>query len=238
MSVAFGSIGIATTPTAANDPISVPYPSGIVKGDPLILAVVNGNPVDYTTPTGWTVQQHNGNVLSDTGGSVMTKVADGTESGSLSVSEVGTPADVNMGVMLRYTNYQGTTPVGTSSIAVSSSSSTSSPAHTTLSPVPGSSAMVVRFFLWAENTGSPGSSFTAPGGGWTTRANIITNITSGTLFNCGIVVQDKLAGTDDQTCTCSAAGAWIVVDIVITAGFPARPLSVPYRTSIQRSAIF
>jgi len=224
VAVAFGAIGIDTTPSAANSPVRVPYPSGIVAGDPLLLAAVNGDPTGFTTPTGWTLAKGNSSVINDTGGAVYTKIADGTESGSLSVTKSGTN-NMCMACMVRYTNYSGS-PIGDSEIAVTASTaSTSSPARTALSPVPGANDMVARFFLWAEDANGTGRSFTPPGSGWNTRMNALTNVSSGTLFNCGIVMQDKVNGTDNQTCTCSATGGWIVIDVAIAAAPIIQPLT-------------
>jgi hypothetical protein len=214
--VAFGAVGsIPATPftTAAATSMAVPYPSGIVTGQPLILAAMNTSPVAWNTPSGWLLKESNASVNADLSFYVFTKIADGTESGSLTVSHTGSA--VNAGAIVRYSGCDAVSPFGDTASNVSGSATTGpSPAPGTLSPAPGTSDMVVRFWGTAQNSGATGGSMTNPGGTWNTRLNLYTNVGS-SAFNGGIVIADKINGTDSQTITCSPSSGWMVVDVVL-----------------------
>lgn len=74
--------------------------------------------------------------------------------------------------------------------------------------------MVVRFYAYAQRSSSTGGTLSNPGGTWTTRLNLVSNIAA---FNCGLVVADRISGTDNQTITSDVAGAFMVVDVALTA---------------------
>ena len=112
MAVAFGSIGAVIAGTTS---LSVAYPASISAGDLLVLHIANKyDPNGPSTPSGWTPQKQQsggaGASGTDTGvmfATVYTKEADGTESGSLSVTI--TSGNSSAGVMARYTKAGGTT---------------------------------------------------------------------------------------------------------------------------------
>lgn len=107
--VAYGSAGAVDPGT---NTLIVPYPAGIAAGDLLVLAIANKYPPNGpTTPTGWTLVTNGqasggagaaGNDSGNVYATVFVKVADGTETGNLTVTV--TSANVSLGRMFRYTN--------------------------------------------------------------------------------------------------------------------------------------
>jgi hypothetical protein len=89
--VTYNNIGVGGTTTTAD------YPTGIAGGDLLVLCIVNKYPANPpATPSGWALQgQASGGsgVSGPSAGQVLTtvftKVADGTETGSLTISVPG-----------------------------------------------------------------------------------------------------------------------------------------------------
>lgn len=110
MTIAFVASGALASGSTS---LSVAYPAGLSSGDLLLLCVVNKYPVNGpSTPSGWTlVAQKSGGVGAsgaDSGSvysTVFSKVADGTESGSLSVTI--TSGNSSLGRMLCYSNATG-----------------------------------------------------------------------------------------------------------------------------------
>jgi hypothetical protein len=164
-------------------------------------------------------------VLSDLGIVCYTKAATGSESGTLTVSNGGTPGVEHI-CILRYTGNNTTTPFGSSALAVSTSTSTTSPTNGTVTPGPND--MVVRCYAIGQATASTSGTVTFPTGtAWTSRINFFTVTSSHT--NVGCIVVDKIAGIDTQTVTANATGAWGIIDIVIQAPSVAVPSSfMPY----------
>lgn len=220
MAITFGSVGsYPASPFTQNGATSmaVPYPSGITAGEALILCAANSSPDAWTTPSGWTSVESNSNVLTDLSVAVYTKVATGAETGTLTVTH--SAAVPIAGCIVRYPGVSAS-PFGDTANAISSvDTGTTSPTNGVLSPAPGASDMVVRFYTWAMRGSSTGATLTNPGGTWSTRLNLMTNA-SGT-FNVGIVVADKIAGTDNQTVTSNVAGAFMVVDVALVAAVAA-----------------
>ncbi len=108
MTVAFGSIGnFATGPTS----LAVPYPASIAAGDLLVLCIASKAPADVpTVPSGWTLPPNCqasaglGSPALNAGpalGTVLTKIADGTESGNLTLSIPN--ANASVARMMRFT---------------------------------------------------------------------------------------------------------------------------------------
>lgn len=103
--VQYGGNGGAVT---ASTSLSIPYPTYIQSGDALVCSIVNKYPANGpTTPAGWTLaaQATGGSGASgvDAGSvytTVFTRIADGTESGNLTVTV--TSANVSTGVITRY----------------------------------------------------------------------------------------------------------------------------------------
>ena len=108
---------------------NVNYPSGIASGNMLILHVFAHetsavNPPTITAPTGWT-ESRNDSIAKATS-AIFYKIADGTESGSVSLSVFGEGSETYLGVIYRFSNASSITSLTTAS---SSASSTSMPAN-------------------------------------------------------------------------------------------------------------
>lgn len=110
MAIAFVASGAQATGSIS---LSVAYPAGLASGNLLLLCISNKYPTNGpSTPSGWTlVAQKSGGVGAsgaDSGqvySTVFSKVADGTESGNLSVTL--TSANSAVGRMLCYSNATG-----------------------------------------------------------------------------------------------------------------------------------
>src|ERR1041385_2007993 len=110
MSISFGTQSSASATGTTS--LSVAYPTGIVAGDLLVLPISSKYPTNGpVTPTGWTLLPDaqasggHGSSGTNTGNVYMTvffKVADGTESGNLSVSIPS--GNAAMARMYRYTS--------------------------------------------------------------------------------------------------------------------------------------
>jgi hypothetical protein len=217
--------GIGTAPASLTQaPAStcvVPYPTGIVAGDTLVLCVADSAPTTVSTPSGWTSAKTALSVNGDLSSYVFVKNAAGTETGNLTVS-MGA-SSVAIGVMLRYSGGPGTSNAaafgGTAS--ATQNTGTSSPAAGTLSTAPAAVDQVVRFYTASQITQSSSGTITAAvPGNWNTRASIITKNTS--TYNVAVVAADQFDAVDNQTIT-SQSSAWAVIDIVIKAATPATP---------------
>lgn len=204
-----------TAATAAS--MAVPYPSGIAANDCLLLVAANSQPISFTTPSGWTLLQSNAAINTNVASVyVWQKIAAGSETGTLTVSESNSTVANLAGAILRYNTVPTTGQVAASIKTNSTSGGTTSPAGGTLSPAPGATNLVVRIYVavaTANHAGSAASS--APGGTWVTRLNLITE---GTAFPAAIVIADKTQGTDTQTVTASNSSGWMVTDISLVAG--------------------
>lgn len=110
--VAFGSAGAVDPGTTT---LVVPYPGGIAAGNLLVLTVGNKYPPNGpATLAGWTLVT-NGQISGGAGApggdsgtvyaTIFVKVADGSETGNLTVTLTG--ANSSMGRMFRYTNAAG-----------------------------------------------------------------------------------------------------------------------------------
>ncbi len=113
--ITFGAIGSITA--TSDNSFSVAYPSGISAGDMLVLLVANKQPQNssHSTPSGWTAPANYHAVTSDIAGAadqgnvemlVFLKEADGTESGSATVSIGGN--NVSYAAIARYSKSPGT----------------------------------------------------------------------------------------------------------------------------------
>lgn len=218
MAIAFVNVGFAQSSTNGNS-LAVPYPAGLAAGNSLLLGIGNNIPKDYVLPTGWALVQGNASVGSDLGFDVYSKVAAGTETGSLTVTiNSGVGTGLHSGIMVCHSGVAAS-PFGASNLATNGGGASTSPALTALSP--GANDWVVRFYLYAADSASTGVTMSSPGGTWVTRKNQITNISGDFATSC--VVADKQAGTDSQTITASATGAFAVTQIILVAGAASTP---------------
>lgn len=201
--------------TASATTLAVPYPASIVTNNVLLLAMCNSNPASYVTPAGFAVVKSSNGGLAGLGSLYLfSKLAAGTETGSLTVT-AGNACE-SAGAFVQYGNV-AVSPFGASVITVGGSSLTTSPAAlTALSPAPAATSMVVRCYGWAQNTSSTGTTITNPGGTWVTRKNFASSVSG--EFNAGIVFAEKVNGLDNQVITASNSGGWGVIDVEIKTG--------------------
>ena len=115
MAIAFGSAGARTNITVAGTSWSLAYPAGITAGDLLVIHIVtSGGNVTMSSLTGWT-EVHRETTVTNPRGGVLIKVADGTESGSLSFTTTSTTGNA---IMFRYTGVDTTTPLDAAKTSV------------------------------------------------------------------------------------------------------------------------
>lgn len=156
----FGAAGTGAATTSSSS-ISVPYPSGIVAGQLLILHVQNFNGTSITTPTDWTFID--GSAI----GRAYWKVATGSESGSLSVSGSFGFLQLTMGRMYSFDGVDTTTPEEGSATHSDSGSSTINDEGVTTT---GADRLAINLIgLTSGGAGAPSqSNFTGEtGGDWT-----------------------------------------------------------------------
>lgn len=224
MAITFGAVASASN-NAANKAtsIAVPYPSGIVAGDILIIAGANTAPDPYSTPSGWSTMT-GGNPAasaSDLQAAAYWRVATGSESGSVTLGTTTIVATV-MACMLRYPGAQST--LRGSASAVSSTASATSVAPALVSGVVGTD-MVIRIYCYGDDTkrtvASQQTNVTYPStGSWNQRLKLqaapsqLTGTPSG-QFPGGLMVVDKLGGTDQPSATAAATGGWNVISIAL-----------------------
>jgi hypothetical protein len=200
--------------TAAATTLAVPFPTGIIAGQVLLLAMCNSNPASYTTPAGFAVVKSSNGGLGGLGSLYLfSKIAVGSETGNLTVT-AGNSCE-SAGAFVQYSN-TAVSPFGSSVLTTKSSATTSPAALTALSPAPAATSLVVRCYGWAQNTSSTGTTITNPGGTWVTRKNFASSVSG--QFNAGIVFAEKVNGLDTQVITASNAGAWGVIDVEIITG--------------------
>ena len=119
MAIAFGAAGTILNQSSSTS-WAVPYPATVNEDDLLVLFMsTKGQAVD--TPTGWT-QVYQETTVSNPKGGIWIKVADGTESGNLSVSLPS--AGVGSAIIVSYTGVDPTTPQDATATSVSSTSNT------------------------------------------------------------------------------------------------------------------
>jgi hypothetical protein len=95
--------------------------------------------------------------------------------------------------------------------------------------------MVVRMYGYAQDSSGTGSAMSSPAG-WTSRANLFTNVSG--AFQCAIVVAELINGTGNVNITASSTGGWMVADAAIAIS----PFSVrsPVRVNqaVKRAAYY
>jgi hypothetical protein len=228
MAVAFASAGsYPSSPfnVGSGGSYAVPYPTGIVANAPLVLCVVGVPGKAITTPSGWTAKTSN--IGTGVGISVFERLAVGSETGSLTVSVASGQLAIGAAVMIRVSG-AATSPFGAGVVATGTSSTTS-PTNGTLSPAPGTSDLVMRFYAYGQTTGSTTSSLTLSAtGGFTQQFNQVNKSSSA---NPGILVATLVAGTANDVVTANAAGSWAVVDVAFLAPSAANPAAfLPFFT--------
>lgn len=116
MTVAFGAIGTGDNNAAGDTSLTPSYPTGITAGQLLLCAVSSGEASNtaVATPNGWFLLGTNWNTTGswglDTGPrriTVFGRVADGSESGTLSVTIQGTTSETARATISRFTSSIG-----------------------------------------------------------------------------------------------------------------------------------
>jgi hypothetical protein len=132
--IVMAAAGTAVSQQVTQTTIDLPYPAGITAGDFLVFYVGN-NGASVTLPSGWSSMTGSaGSVAAGSNGSLLLagKVADGSETGSLTVTQASAFA---VGRMFRYTGVDQTTPQDTTATSTSSTTaSITDPAITTVTP--------------------------------------------------------------------------------------------------------
>jgi hypothetical protein len=224
--VAISPVVAATSITPSGGPgvsgtsggsVAVAYPA-VSAGQVLLLCAVNGAPAANSTPGGWTLLDHVDSASGDTAAALYWKLAVGNESGNVTVTHTaGSPTDVPIGAIVALSGCStGSTPIFSHGSSSNSSASTTSPAPPTLSPVPGATDLVLRFYCASgQGTGSMVSMGTV-GGTWTTNLRQYT--TNASIYDCGMTVGSKIGGTDSQTITCGNSSGWVILAVSV-AGY-------------------
>lgn len=173
--VAFQAAGVgAIEAPSSGGSIDIPYPSGIVSGNVLILHMVAKDATAaaaLTAPSGWTSIA---SVLSG-GGLVRAagfyKIADGTETGNLAFSHTSADADVYIaGRMYRFS--PGASIESGSATGTDTSSTTMSSVAVTTT---GTGGLAVQLYSAAVNTtiGDTGSTYTEATAEYANAAGVI-----------------------------------------------------------------
>jgi hypothetical protein len=108
MAIVFEANGTLAENAAASTTLNVPYPATVNAGDVLVLWVACANPNQPTTPGSFVEQIVSKAVTASPCQIIATRVADGSESGSLAVT---TPSATSRGMILRFSGVDNTTPV-------------------------------------------------------------------------------------------------------------------------------
>lgn len=216
---------------------NLPYPSGILSGDILLLFAANteGGAL-YTVPTGFTSDYNieyipyaskNTSAGNDLDGFAAHKIATGTESGNATVAWA--TASTGISVMVRITGVPATG-------AIVSNAQTQSPQGTTAyasapSPLnvtsPGPNNMVIRAYMFGQDNAGNSAATGAIGSvsGWTNLQSVASVATSSSLYNCGLSVNYLQGAVTAPTVSCTTqSGAWMVVEYNIQGLFSAAGL--------------
>lgn len=233
-------------------------PSGSV-GDLLVFYAANSNPNTWQTPSGWTTVESLTTTKTNTVGvSCWFKTATSGDTSVTAKWSSGTSCTI-AAACLRYSGVDTSIPpTGTGRHGFTTTGSSSSVEFTTSSAPPALSAMhsydtiidcwcIGQANATGSTTHSPTPGFLQlPGApaGWTQRGNnttgdaLSTGPTRGTkssspfIWNCGMVIADKLGATDTPTVTSTdstgntgtnngATGNWVVMSMALT------PLVIP-----------
>jgi hypothetical protein len=188
MAIAFGTAGAAATGTT---PLSVAYPTSISAGDLLILFVANKYPTNgpslpggFFAPSGNQYSRGGGTPGADTGDVYITvylRIADGTETGSVSVTVTG--ANTSIGRMFRYTKS------ATSTWGYACAGGSDNAAGTSWSVTAGSDPGVTANDMVVVGSGICGNTDTA-------TAELITQ--TGVTFGAMVERQDSGSNTGDD----------------------------------------
>lgn len=150
MAITYQGAGTAAANTTAGTSLSVAYPASISAGDVIVLVIGCSNATAPTNPTGFTSQLSGTSGGSSPSFRISTKVADGSETGSISV---GTPSSTSQGRMLLFRGVDNTTPIDVTGTTFGSSTAVSPYAIPTLTTTT-TGATLVYYGMGNAATGS------------------------------------------------------------------------------------
>jgi len=189
MAVAFGSAGTRLLVGTASTSWALAYPSTVNAGDVLVACfVTNGGQMSGTPPTGWT-QVYLESTLTNPKGGMYLKVADGSETGTVTFTVGSTTGNA---IMLRYTGVDNTTPQDAAATSYVDSSGTGT--TTVLPSITLANAGSMLVYMNGANSGS----VTMTSGTGTERVDHVSIGGTGTK---GGAVYDELVGSSGATGT-------------------------------------
>lgn len=182
MAIAFGVAGTRCLVGTASSSWAVPYPATVAANDLLVLHIItNGGAV--TAPAGWT-EVFNEATLTNPRGGLFIKVADGTETGDLSVT-VGNSTGNAM--IFSYTGVDTTTPQDAAATSVENSASTTDSTMPAITTVTADTMLV-----YANSANSGSTTMTGPAG---STERVDHGVTGGTGTKAGALYDEAVAAT-------------------------------------------
>lgn len=201
MPITYGGAGAVANNDTAATALNVPYPSGIVAGDVLVLNVGVASATVATLPSGWIA----GGVSSSSGGNspserIMVKIATGSETGSLAVT---TASATSRGIMLRFSGVDNTTPIDGTGSTTASATATASHVLPSITTTVSGCALVAMAV--AQTPGGTWTTPTTQGGTWTELAET-TGVAPSTTVQINIWSGSGATGTVTMTRSSSVRG--------------------------------
>lgn len=256
--VAFGSLSSAPASLSAAkaSSLTISVPSGTTDGDFLLMVVTNSNPEPWNKPSGWTALVNPSGSVPGVSGSYPGSTADAgnddnyssafyriasSEPSSYTVA-MSTGTSIMCGVMARYTGTSGLraaayTPTSNGSRAVSTSPSPAA--------IPGTMAsddLAIICYTYATDSQFASATLSGPtSGGWTNRITYgpTTKVGSTNEYLSGLILVDKVAGTDTPTVSASQTGGFGIFSLALINA-PSTPTNstYPLNVAMRRSSLF
>lgn len=243
--VAFGSLATApaTLSQAAAASITINVPAGTANGDFLLMVVTDSNPVPWgspsgAVPSGWTLIGNAADAGNDDNYSSAYWRTAASEPANYTVS-LSSATSPMCGVIARYTGTTGLrASIFTPTTAQSSAVSTSQ-APGTISGTMAATDLAIICYTYASDSSSVSPTLTSPTtGSWTNRVTFGPT-TASSSFKSGLILVDKLAGTDTPTASASSAGGWAIFSLaLINAPTKSHALQVKSFAAVQRASAY
>lgn len=235
MAPTFQSASTASSTTSATS-LVVSKPTGTVNGDLLVAVTAVSQAPNALTFTGtWTP------LYQDTPGfdgfnaiDVSLKIWFRVASSEPTSYTVGTSSAGGLSAaILRYANAD-TVPIRMLSSVNSTTVLTTSPTPVAVLQQQ-SNDVVLNCYAFGTDTSVASATITPPSADWTTRANTVT---TGTGFQCGLALTEKINASDFPTCTASVGSGWGVLSVVLlgTVGSPQSMMILPQ--AIRRASAY
>lgn len=236
--VAFGSLATApaTLSQAAAASITINVPTGTANGDFLLMVVTDSNPVTWTQPSGWTLIGNAADAGNDDNfASAYWRIAS-SEPGSYTVS-LSSATSPMCGVIARYT---GTTGLRASIYTPTSAQSTAVSTSQAPGTIPGTMAatdLAIICYTYASDSSSVSPTMTSPTtGSWTNRVTFGPT-TASSSFKSGLILVDKIAGTDTPTASATQVGGWAIFSLALINA-PTKSHSASLNQAVKRAAYY